>query len=1126
MERYNAKKLLVKLNALGIKLWVEQDTLRFLAPSNTFSVPLREQVKKVKVDLITELRAGAEQFHPVSSAQKRIWLGERYSPDLSAYNVPILWYVKGQLDEPQLARTIQLVAEQNDVFCQSFHFRYGELASQFKTGCQLPLTQHDWRKPVDLEPNTLTDEQKLTEISRLAMVFEPFDLTSAPLCRADYFRLSEATGALLIVFHHLIIDEFSATSFTRQLRSCFTGNKGGEVSPQFSYQEYVVQQKAVENSPAYSDALKYYRHQLGEALIPVSLPYKKKQQPLNIETDSITVNLSAEQSIQITTLLAEQRITDFVYFLSVFMVLLRQSKKEKCIQVTTPVSCIPECLDGEAMGLFQNIAIIGAQLSPQTLFSELLKQVKRNVSLALDNRHLVFEDVLASNQSGLGSSPQLLFLKQTAQKEQLSIGDATFEPVWFGGGAGKSDLLVGFTHHDDRFVVNFEFKMGCFDRLTIEKFARRYHTLLITAFGAINRQIAEFEPLQQLIARSAPVLANEQSIGRTQEEFVSVTSHVDALALKHPDKCAVDADSCLTYQQLKEQSDRVARALQQRGISPGNMLGLCMRRSCSLVVSLLGILKAGAGYVPLDDTLPKERLKALCRNAKITAVICSEYELDKLQQVEIRPMLINDLLNSDQITAASHLVPPLPGLTAYAIYTSGSTGEPKGVCVSHRALVSFLSWCREWFSKVGFESLYGATPISFDVSVFEIFASLYCEGTVRFIQAYSDLPERSTTKLTITAVPSVLKQYLYGHELTPAVDTVYLAGEAVDAKLVELIKQRSNITKVFNLYGPTESLVYATGYAWPDLTLSHCIGRVRTDLQSYIVDDDLNLVAENQIGQLALAGTGIADGYLHMAIETASRFVPNPFSNHAGSRMYLTGDLVRLTLAGNLEYLGRLDGQLKVNGVRIEPQEIESILNQDVDVDFAFVGTREIKGRRLLVAALKLAQVSEGVMGRLRRHCLTHLPSYLVPHVFLQILDIPLNSNGKVDRQKLQELLDKREAVTYRINAAARYEQQIAQLWKQVLCVEEISFNDNFFEAGGGSMQLLELKELLEQTFNLSIPIIDIFASPTARDMAELISLRLAGEVDVVDEKKVHRGGKQRQAIGRIGQLIRRGMHE
>ncbi|WP_387489367.1 amino acid adenylation domain-containing protein [Photorhabdus sp. RM96S] len=1126
MERSNAKKLLVKLNALGIKLWVEHDTLRFLAPPNTFSAPLREQVKKVKVDLITELQACAEQFHPVSSAQKRIWLGERYSPDLSAYNVPMLWYVKGQFDESQLACAIQRVAEQNDVFCQSFHFQYGELTSQFKAGCQLPLTQHDWRKPFDKGPDALSDEEKLTEISRLAIVFEPFDLAAAPLCRADYFQLSETSGALLIVFHHLIIDEFSAASFTRQLRTCFTGYKEGERSPQFTYQEYVMKQKAAENSPAYSDALKHYRQQLGEALIPVPLPYKKQPQPLNTETDSITVNLSAEQSKHITTVLAEQRITDFVYFLSVFMVLLRQSKKEQRIQVTTPVSCVPESLDGEAMGLFQNIAVIGALLSPQTLFSELLKQVKKSIGLALDNRHLVFEDVVARNQSCLASSPQLLFLKQTAQQQHLIIGDATFEPVWFGGGAGKSDLLVGFTHHDDRFVINLEFKVGCFDRLTIEELARRYRTLLLTASEAINGQIAEFEPVQQPIARSIPVLVHEQPIGPTQTEFVSITSHLDALALKHPHKCAVDADSRLTYQQLKEQSDRVACALQDKDISPGNMLGLCMRRSSGFVVSLLGILKAGAGYVPLDDTLPKERLKTLCREAKISAVICSQYELDKLQEVEIKPLFINDLLNSEKIVATSRLVTPLPGLSAYAIYTSGSTGEPKGVCVSHRALVSFLSWCRDWFSDAVFEHLYASTPISFDVSVFEIFASLYCGGTVRFIRSYSDLPERSTTKLAITAVPSVLKQYLYGHELSPAVDTVYLAGEAVDARLVELIKQRSNITKVFNLYGPTESVVYATGYAWPDLALSHCIGRVRTDLQSYVVDDDLNLVAENQVGQLALAGTGIAEGYLHLPIETANRFVPNPFSNNAGSRMYLTGDLVRMTQAGNLEYLGRLDGQLKVNGVRIEPQEIESMLNQDADVDFAFVGVREINGRKLLVAALKLSQVSEGVMGRLRHRCLTHLPAYLVPHVFLQIQDIPLNSNGKVDRQKLQGLLDKGETVNYRSKGAARYELQIARLWEQVLCVEEISFNDNFFEAGGGSMQLLELKELLEQAFNLSIPIIDIFASPTVRDMAELISLRLTGEVDVVDGQKVHRGSKQRQAIGRIGQIMRRRMHE
>ena len=1126
MEKSNAKKLLVKLNSFGIKLWLEGETLRFLAPPNTFSAALREQVKQAKTGLIAELQVCAKQFHPVSSAQKRIWLGESYSPNQSAYNVPMLWHVKGRFHESRLMSAIQHVVKQNDVFRQSFHFQSGELVSQYAKSCELPLTVHDWRESAVYKPCVLTDEEKLTKISRLPMVLAPFDLAASPLCRADYFKFSDDSGAFLIVFHHLIIDELSATSFMRQLRSCIRGSQEGEQNSDFTYQDYVIKQKSAENSPAYSDALRHYQHQLGKVLPHVSLPYKKQLQPLRVETDSVTVNLSDLQSKHIAAMLAEHRTTDFVYFLSAFMVLLQQGKKEQCIQLTTPVSCIPDDLDGEAMGVFQNIAVIGALVSPQTLFSDLLKQVKKSVNLALDNRELAFEDVVSHHRSGVAPSPQLLFLKQTVHQKQLVIEDATFEPIWFGGGAAKSDLLIGFTHHNDRFVINFEYKVGCFEKPTIEELARKYRSLLLTAIEAINSHISELQPRQRPIARTIPCSNNKQPSASAVTEFASLTSHLDNLAIQHPHKFAIDAEISLTYQQLKKQSDGVAHALQKEGVSAGQMVGLCMQRNTRFVVSLLAILKVGACYVPLDDSFPGERLKTLCREAKISAVICSKRELNKLQESQVAPLLCFDSLSSDQNTSTFQPVVLSPEDFAYVIHTSGSTGKPKGVCVSHQALMSFLSWCKDWFSDNAFEHLYASTPISFDVSVFEMFASLFCGGTLRFIRSYSELPEQSPVGLSITAVPSVLKQFLYGQQLSPAVETVYLAGEAVDTTLVELIKQRSNIKKVFNLYGPTESVVYAAGYEWPDLAFTPCIGKVRTDLQSYVLDDDLNLLAAEQVGQLALAGTGIANGYLHLPVETERRFVPNPYSDNAESHMYLTGDLVRRSETGNLEYIGRLDDQLKINGVRIEPLEIESLLIQDDDVEFAFVGSREVNGRKLLLAAVKLSQVSQGAIVRLRRHCLTHLPAYLVPHVFLQIQDIPLNSNGKVDRKNLQRLLDADEAIDYGSKQATRCELQIGRLWEQVLGVEEISFKNNFFEAGGGSMQLLELKQLLEQTFNLSIPIVDIFASPTVTDMAELISLRLEGEVQLTNEQRMDRGIMQRKALGRIGQKKRRLTHE
>jgi amino acid adenylation domain-containing protein len=1030
---------------------------------------------------------------PLSFAQERLWLIDRLQPGGAVYNVPAGVRLRGTLDAGALERALGEIVRRHEALRTVFPERDGAPVQHVEpfTGFHLPME--------DLSALDVAARDAAVRARAAEDAARPFALASGPLFRATLLRLADDDHVLLLCMHHVVTDGWSLGVLFRELAALYDAYRDGRESPlpplAVQYADYAVWEREQLRGEALEQHLAYWRERLAGAPALLELPSDHPRPAVaTYGGGHVPIDLPASLLERLEALGRGEGASLFMVLLGAFSALLSKYSGSEDVVVGSPAAGRTRREVEGLIGFFVNTLVLRTELDGDPSFREVLTRVRAATLGAYEHGELPFEKLVAELQPerSLGHSPlfQVMFALQNADVSGGDLPGLRMEGVEADLRTTKFDLELHLAAHPGGLGGALTYATDLFEAGTVQRMAGHLARVLEQVAADPELRLSALALVDEGERRQLDAWAG------TDAPFPAETCihHlIEAQAARTPDAVAVVHErEALTYAELNARANRLAHHLRGMGVGPETRVGICLPRGAQMVAAILGALKSGGAYVPLDPAYPPERLAFMLADSGMT-VLVTEDALRAVLPMQDGVRIVSVDADGARI-AAERDDDPAGGADArslaYLIYTSGSTGVPKGVAIEHASAVAMLAWGAEVWSAEELAGMMAATSICFDLSVFELFLPLVRGGRVIVMENALALSESAAADQVrlINTVPSAIAALLRDGRIPAGVRTVNLAGELLRQELVDAVYARG-VGRVYDLYGPSEDTTYST-YALRRPGGTTTIGRTISNTRAFVVDGGMRLVPAGVAGELCLAGRGLARGYLGRPALTAERFVPDPFGAEPGGRLYRTGDRVRWRADGTLQYLGRMDGQVKVRGFRVEPGEVEAVLRRHWAVtDCAVVARADETGDRRLAAYV----VGEAIAEDLRAHLRRSLPEYMVPGAFVRMDALPLTPSGKLDRKALPAP-DFAGAEAHAAEARSPVEEVLAGIWEDVLRVEHVGGDDNFFQLGGHSLLATVVLARIQEVFGVRLPLSAFFKSPTAAELAaEVETLRRAG---------------------------------
>ena len=1027
---------------------------------------------------------------PATFFQQRLWFLDQLQPGDASYNIPWSFRLRGNLDTAALERTLNELVRRHEILRTTFALDGQEVAQVIRESLTIPVPMTDLTGRPDAED----EARRIAEQESL----KTFDLQQGPLLRARLLRLGGQDHVLLLSLHHIIFDGWSRGILAREISAIYAAFCDGSASPlpetKLQYGDYAVWQHQYLRGKRYEKQLAYWKNHLTGAPATLELPTDHPRPPIQTANGATREFILAPELVARAKEFAnENGASLFMVLLAAYGTLLSRLSGQNDIVVGVPTAnrTRPE-LEGLIGPLLSNLAL-RLNLAGSPTFRELLQRTREMALNAYSHQDMPFEKLVQelSPERSLSHNPlfQVVFSLQNAARDSFQLAGLELSPFGRPLTTAKFDISVFLTQSNSGISGRIEYKTDLFDTGTVERIVRHFQTLLAAAVNQPDQQIGRLPILTEQERDQLLIKWND-----TRREYPRMCVHevFEAQADLTPDAVAVVAgERKLTYRELNAQADRLAGHLRSLGVGPDTTVGIMTERCPEMITGLLGILKAGGGYVPLDPEYPAARLSLLMDDAGVRIVLTRSQLSERIPaSVQIVP-----LDHPAQWTGKNTGERPTPDSLAYVIYTSGSTGQPKGVEVAHRAIVRLVRGANyvDLSSQDVFLQL---APLSFDASTFEIWGALLngaklviYPGQLPTVEELSDVLAKH--RVTVLWLTSSLFNYVIdtAPEILRPVRQLLTGGEALSVPHIRRALQALPGTQLINGYGPTENTTFTVCYRIP-ADLRGDIGSIPlgypiSNTTVYVLDANLQPQPIGVRGELYIGGDGLARGYLKRPELTATKFIVNP---HSGERLYATGDLARYLADGRIEFIGRLDDQIKIRGFRIEPGEIEVALAHHPAVRSCAVIVREDEPRvKRLVAYVVANTGQDPTSTELKEFLKQSLPDYMVPGAFVKVASIPLTANGKIDIRALPKPDFTHSDGAQQVLPRDEAEKLVAEVWERLLGVHPVGVTDNFFDIGGHSLLAVALLAEIKKATGTAIPLAALFQGSTVEYLARFV---------------------------------------
>ena len=1078
---------------IKIKEFFNHSTLRSLS-EYVYSIKEGDAYKKGNLTIPS---AEQKEVYPLSSAQKRLYFLYEFDKCSLAYNVFSVKRLEGEVDKAKLERAFKSLIAHHDSLRTSFEV------------IDFEVVQRVWEN-VDFEVEHYTSSKD--EVSEVIGAFiRPFDLGEAPLFRVALIEVDDHLNLLVIDMHHIISDGISEGLLMKGFMAFYNGDPL-EIS-RLQYKDYAEWQQRTEQQVAVERQKEFWLNEFSEPVNALQLPTDfPRPSIISFEGNSIDFQLETADVQRLKAIAEQEGVTLFILLLSAFNILLSKLSNQEDVVIGTPVANRQHADFENIIGMFVNTLAIRNYPIGTLSIKDFIAEVKAKILACFDHQSYQYEDLIdqiyIERDTSRNALFDCIFVFQNTEQIDFAIPGLKISNYPYKNQVSKFDLALEAIEVKDQLYLKFVYATSLFEEGTIRRIVTYFKQIISHVLSDLGTHLSAIEILPD--AEKNRLLVEFNDTGSPFPEGKTVLDLFETQVQRYSDHTALIFEGqTLTYQALNERSNQLANYLIEKGVTVNALVGICIERSIDMIVGMMGILKAGAAYVPIDPIYPMDRIHYIIRDADLEVIISSREStgnLSLVEDVEEKLVLLDE--HSDRISQCSLQKPPIRAEDQdlmYVIYTSGSTGRPKGVLVEHRSVVNLLQFQTKDFNFKSDERVLQFFSYCFDASVDQIFLPLVNGAALVLISKEDILDEDQLQKVIrennvtdFRTTPTYLNN-LKGMDLSK-LRRVTTGGEPCPAVLVEELRKKVNY---YNFYGPTEATVIATQYhyshAEEPLEGNLPIGKPISNAYVYVLNSYRQLVPIGVPGELYIGGICLSRGYLNKGKLNGEKYIENPFDKNVSPCLYKTGDIVKWHADGTLEFLERADSQIKIRGFRVELGEIQKQLNRYSEIQDSYVSVKGQSDSKYLVAYY--ISEKEIPLADLRRHASEKLPDYMIPSYFVHLEKFPLTLNGKIDTRALPNY--ERSATKEYAKPVNQIQKDLVKIWAELLEIsaDKIGVHTSFFELGGNSLKLVRMVKNINQQFDVEIKVVKLFNFPTIASIAEFLreDLTYESEVEVED---------------------------